>query len=75
MPALLLLSVILPMVGSCRTISGDGISTSDARAASILVACASFQPITWSSKDTPQTIREAKAHNAAGKAVCHWGKK
>jgi hypothetical protein len=32
--------------------------------------CASWHPVSWSSKDTTQTIKEAKANNAARKA---WG--
>lgn len=33
-------------------------------------SCEAFKPITWSSQDTDQTIREIKAHNAAIKALC-----
>ena len=36
------------------------------------VACGVFKPITWSEQDTDQTIREAKSHNAAGKAIGCW---
>lgn len=36
------------------------------------VYCASAKPIRWSRSDTDETIRQAKAHNAAGKAVCGW---
>lgn len=35
-----------------------------------LVACRSFEPVTWSAKDTPETIKQIKAHNAAWAAVC-----
>ena len=33
-------------------------------------ACAAFEPIRWSAKDTDRTIRQVKEHNAAWKAVC-----
>jgi len=35
-----------------------------------LVACRSFEPVTWSATDTPETIRQIKEHNAAWAAVC-----
>lgn len=38
-----------------------------------VVACEGFKPISWSSRDTDQTIREAKAHNAAWTALCGAG--
>lgn len=34
--------------------------------------CAIAQPITWSSRDTDETIREVKSHNATGVALCRW---
>jgi hypothetical protein len=34
------------------------------------VVCQIFKPIGWSSKDTDQTIREVKAHNAAWLKTC-----
>lgn len=34
------------------------------------VACQSFGPIYWSSKDTPATAAEVKEHNAAWRALC-----
>lgn len=35
------------------------------------LTCTSFTPITWSTKDTPQTIKQVKQHNAGWKAVCN----
>jgi hypothetical protein len=35
------------------------------------VSCAAFQPIRWSRRDTDETIRQAKEHNAAWKALCN----
>jgi hypothetical protein len=34
------------------------------------VACGAFEPISWSAKDTNDTIRQVKEHNAAWRAVC-----
>lgn len=36
------------------------------------VPCQSFQPIRWSSRDTDQTVLQAKEHNASGKALGCW---
>ena len=54
-----------------RTAS-DGISVEVAHRAAILVACETYKPIYWSSKDTDDTIRAAKAHNAVGIEQCGW---
>jgi len=32
--------------------------------------CAVAKPILWSAKDTDETIRQAKAHNAVFRALC-----
>jgi hypothetical protein len=48
-------------VAGCATTMGSG---------GTKVACTSFQPISWSKKDTDVTIKEVKQHNAAWKAVC-----
>lgn len=34
------------------------------------VVCAIFQPISWSVRDTDETIRGVKEHNAAHKRIC-----
>lgn len=62
--ALMLLAILL---ASCVT-TGSSVPVTK-------VACGSFQPITWSGKDTPATVLQVKEHNAAGKAICGWGKK
>lgn len=36
----------------------------------VAVACRAFAPIEWSAKDTDDTIRQAKGHNAAHAALC-----
>ena len=36
------------------------------------VACGVFRPISWSGKDTAQTQREVRSHNAAGREACGW---
>jgi hypothetical protein len=35
------------------------------------VVCSAFEPIRWSKKDTDETIRQAKEHNAAWAALCN----
>jgi hypothetical protein len=34
--------------------------------------CDIARPITWSTRDTPETVLEVKAHNAVGKRLCGW---
>ncbi|MDQ0509760.1 hypothetical protein [Ancylobacter amanitiformis] len=36
--------------------------------------CESFRPVLWSEADTDETIRQAKANNAVGAAICGWGR-
>lgn len=36
------------------------------------VFCGAARPIRWSAADTDETIRQAKSHNAAGRALCGW---
>jgi hypothetical protein len=35
--------------------------------------CAAAKPILWSARDSDETIRQVKEHNAAGSALCGWG--
>lgn len=62
----MLLSGIL--LASCATMTASSVPTDR-------VACGSFEPIYWSAKDTAPTVAQVKEHNAAGKAICGWGKK
>lgn len=55
------------LTASCATTTASSVQTDK-------VACQSFQPITWSAKDTVLTVAQVKEHNAAGKALCGWGK-
>ena len=61
MRAALLLILLLIFQGCATTTDSAG---NDA------VACTAFEPIRWSVKDTDETIRRVKEHNAAWKAVC-----
>jgi hypothetical protein len=36
-------------------------------------ACIAFRPISWSGRDTPETVRQIAAHNAAWDAACRDG--
>lgn len=60
----LILSAAALTLSSCATLTAGG-ETERA-------LCSSFRPITWSTQDTDQTIREVKAHNAVGVSVCGW---
>lgn len=64
-PCAMALLLILP---SCAGTMGSAVTKADATR----VACQSFQPLRWSSKDTDYTILQAKEHNAAGAALGCW---
>lgn len=36
------------------------------------IACRSFRAIDWSRRDTVETQKQVRGHNATGKAVCGW---
>ncbi len=61
MRAALLLTPLLILPGCVTTTDSAGTDT---------LACSAFEPIRWSAKDTDETIRQVKEHNAAWKAVC-----
>ena len=67
-PRMLLAPVLmLPlMLAGCVMTTGNA----EIKAAVTLVPCTGFRKISWSSKDTDQTILEVKEHNAAYKAIC-----
>jgi hypothetical protein len=51
-----------------------GCATTTATVGTDAVACSAFEPIRWSRRDTDETIRAAKEHNAAWAALCVHGK-
>ena len=54
--------LLLPALTSCQTMGSSGINLPS--------ACAVFVPITWSSKDTLETVKQVREHNAAWKTTC-----
>lgn len=66
----LLLAITLPSIlTACATTT----TVSSAPTSPDRVACAVFQPIYWSARDTQKSVEQIKEHNAVGKAVCGWG--
>lgn len=63
---LLSASLLLTLTG-CGTMTASGVVTKAS------AFCLMAKPIYWSAADTDDTIRQAKTHNAVGKAVCGWG--
>ena len=59
-PTMALLAI---SAGGCAPTVGGGTRS---------VACDAFGPLTWSRKDTRDTIRGIQGHNATGKALCGW---
>ena len=54
------------LAAGCATTTA-GVATESGRA-----LCEQFEPIRWSARDTDETIRAAKAHNAVGARLCGW---
>ena len=61
MLAVLPLTLLLILQGCATTTGSTG---------NDVVACSAFEPIRWSAKDTDDTIRQVKEHNAAWKGIC-----
>lgn len=64
---------------TCALILLLGLTTSCATTGSVATEprvvrefCALAKPISWSSRDTPETIVEVKQHNAVGAKLCGW---
>jgi hypothetical protein len=62
---LLLVMPLLLVLSGCLSLTGTG--------GTDLVACSVWRDVSWSSKDTPQTITEVKVNNARREGFC--GKK
>lgn len=60
----------LPILSGCVTTTVSNVKTDSVR-----VACQSFEPITWSAKDTDKTLAQIKEFNAAWVALCRTAKK
>lgn len=59
---------VLLTLASCQTMGSGGTSTPTIDPKT--VACATFKPIRWSSRDTLETAQQIREHNAAWKALC-----
>jgi hypothetical protein len=57
-----LLLTLLPILPGC--------ATTTASVGTDAVACSAFEPIRWSKRDTEETIRQVKEHNAAWMSMC-----
>ena len=62
-PHALALIAAMATLAACATTTGSGATR---------VYCGAAQPIRWSTADSDETIRQAKAHNAVGRRLCGW---
>ena len=62
-------------LSSCATMTGSGVTDTDAKRVSQLLFCDGAKPVHWSTTDSDFTIRQARVHNAVGVDQCQWGKK
>lgn len=65
----LMLGGAMLILSACATTTGSG-ETNPLPGAETF--CRVAKPISWSVRDTDETIREVKSHNAVGKALCGW---
>jgi hypothetical protein len=59
----MLLVPMLTILTGCTTLGGANDRYID-------TSCSAFRPITYSSRDTPETVAEVRAHNRAYDAIC-----
>lgn len=50
--------------------TGAEIGCAASQAPAIDTSCQVFEPIRWSRRDTPETVRQVKEHNASWQALC-----
>ncbi|OCC01853.1 hypothetical protein BA190_26945 [Labrys sp. WJW] len=68
-----MLLLATPLLAGCSSLTASGgIDDAAVHRTAILAACGSFEPIRYSGRDTEETQRQARAHNAAGVAICGW---
>lgn len=70
LPGLLLSATLLPTLTGCATTTASVEPTT-----SSLTFCDGARPIFWAKRDTVDTIKQVKSHNAVGVDACGWGKK
>lgn len=57
-------------LNGCASLTGSGVTEPPVVGANTF--CAIAKPITWSARDTDETIRGVKEHNAVGIRLCGW---
>ena len=65
----LLLSAMLPLT-ACQLLTQGAATDLPPEVDPVAVACQAFKPITYSSRDTPETAVQIVGHNAAFDALC-----
>lgn len=50
----------------------DSVAISGRKSETERALCEAFRPLLWSARDTDETIRQAREHNAVGVRVCGW---
>lgn len=58
------------LIGATLILAGCVTTTGSVATDPTTAICASFRPITWSSRDTDETIKQVKAHNSVYLAIC-----
>jgi hypothetical protein len=63
------LALLAPILSSCAT-TDSGATRGAVGPAAVERICSAWPPVSWSSRDTEETIRDAKASNAARAGFC-----
>lgn len=59
-----MLLIVIAATAGCTSQTGG--------AATDRAYCSAFRPKLWSGRDTPESIKQDKAHNAVGAKLCNW---
>lgn len=68
----LMLSSVTLILSGCVSLTGSGETEVPVARPGAEAFCDLARPITWSTRDTDETIRGVKSHNALGVRLCGW---
>jgi len=64
--------LLIPVAAACALALTAGQCSDPGAEAQRKALCATSRPICWSRSDSDEAVRQAKRHNAVGKALCNW---
>lgn len=67
--------ILALMLAGCQTMLIPSVGTDRSAAIGKAPFCSVAEPIAYSRKDTVETQKQAREHNAVGASLCGWGAK